>query len=84
MAGNRTFSPRRFRDLVHYIVRKHGEEGVDEIKLRWLLFHADMRAYLHLGRSITGATYLKGGDGAPIPARRSRKTTPDRRLRENR
>lgn len=71
----RKYDPRRFRELVLFLVK----EGQDDptlgaVKLNKLLYYADRRAYLELGRSITGARYQHLDEGpaamALLPARK--------------
>lgn len=68
--GGKRFSPAAFRNLVAYICGRDPE--IETAKLCWSLFWIDMEAYRKLGRSITGCVYVKGGDGYPIPCRRSK------------
>lgn len=82
MSGGRVFSPRRFRELALFVLSK-APDGLTEQQLANLLFRIDFEAYRLLGRSITGATYVKMPWGAS-PARLSRRPGADRRLRENR
>lgn len=59
------FSNKRFKALIAHIVAKCDRPLTKE-ELCWLLYHCDRGAYVKLGRSITGATYVKG-EKSPIP-----------------
>jgi len=58
------FNRKRLKALIALVVSKCGP--IDEAALCWALFNIDMEAYLRLGKSITGATYVKG-ETHPIP-----------------
>lgn len=72
---SRKYDGRRFKELVLYLVAK-GEDDptLGAVKLNKLLYYADRRAYLELGRSISGARYIHLDEGpapaALVPARR--------------
>lgn len=64
----RRYSSKRFKELVRYLIAKLDTgEGVDEAKLCWALFKCDMESYASTGKSLTGATYIKG-ETHPIPS----------------
>jgi hypothetical protein len=58
----------RFREIILYIADKcRDAEFFGAVKLNKILFYADRRAYLELGRSITGARYQHLEEGpAPV------------------
>ena len=58
MSGGRPFSLERQKAIIRYI--REREPGMSRLKLRLVLYLADLQAYLHLGASITGATYRRG------------------------
>ena len=61
------FAPRKFREMVLYIIRECASDPeFNFVKLALILYHADMRSYLETGRSITGATYIRHEVG-PVP-----------------
>jgi len=82
VSGRRVFSPRRFRELAVYVISKC-PDGITVQQLWNVMFAIDFEAYRRLGRSITGAAWIKTEYGV-VPGKYSRKTTPDLRLRENR
>src|SRR5438045_2644254 len=60
------FKERKFRELVLYLADKavqDDEKTYDEVKLQKLLWIADSLAYVRLGASITGATYIRKARG---------------------
>lgn len=71
----RRYHPQRFKELILYLLAI-GEDDptLGAVKLNKLLYYADRRAYLELGRSITGARYMHLEEGpapnALVPARR--------------
>lgn len=69
MSGRRRYSPARFRHLALYILHKAGDEGMTAQQLCNVMWRCDFEAYRRLGRSITGATYVKVEDGA-VPMRK--------------
>src|SRR4051794_22869463 len=71
----RRFDPVRFRELMLYLLfTGESDPALGAVKLNKLLYYADRRAYLQLGRSITGARYQHLGEGpaptALLPIRR--------------
>lgn len=66
MSGGREFDSGRFKELVLYLTERSGEESdprMSRVKLNKLLYRADFEAFRLLGKSITGATYIKGEHG---------------------
>src|SRR5436190_18592845 len=66
MAGNREFDSGRFKELVLYLTERSSEEidpRMSRVKLNKLLYRSDFEAFRLLGRSITGATYIRGEFG---------------------
>lgn len=64
MAGGIEFSGGKFKELVLLLAdRSSGDPRMSRVKLNKLLYRADFEAYRQLGRSITGATYIKGEHG---------------------
>src|SRR5690349_19736644 len=58
MSPKPDFDRRKFKELVLYIASKSaGDEQFGSTKLNKLLYNIDFRAYLTLGRPITGARY---------------------------
>ena len=58
----------KFKALVHYICwRCEDPTKLGAVKLNKALWRADFRAYLELGESVTGATYIKRQYG-PVPS----------------
>jgi hypothetical protein len=71
----RRFDSDRFRELILYLVFEgEADPTLGAVKLNKLLYYADRRAYLQLGRSITGARYQHLDEGpaptALLPAKR--------------
>jgi hypothetical protein len=69
MAGNRKFSVKRFRALAEYIA--DGLQAQGQLCLPtffFTLWRCDMTAYARLGKSLTGAEWVKGCQ-FPIPRR---------------
>lgn len=61
------FDKEKFKALVLYVIWRTGNKpGFGATKLNKVLWFADARAYLQLGKPITGATYTRGEFG-PIP-----------------
>ena len=62
------FDMNKLRELILYIAQSaESDPRLGAVKLNKLLFYADTRAYLELGKSITGATYQHLAEGpAPI------------------
>jgi hypothetical protein len=57
----------KFDALVHYIcARCEDPTSLGATKLNKIMWYSDASAYLYLGRSITGATYIKRQFG-PVP-----------------
>lgn len=65
-ARKQRFAPRKFKELVLYIISKI--PGCTKAQLCTALFMSDMENYAKTGRSITGATYIKGAE-YPIPCK---------------
>lgn len=64
MAGNREFSPSKFNELVLLLVELSADDPLlSRVKLNKLLYRSDSEAFRLLGRSITGAAYVKGEFG---------------------
>lgn len=64
MAGGREFDRSRFKELVLLLVdRSEGDPRKSRVKLNKLLYYSDFEAFRLLGRSITGARYVKGEHG---------------------
>jgi len=60
MAYNET----KLRELVLYLARAQNDDYTfGRVKLAKLLYYSDMEAYVRLGASITGATYIKRQEG---------------------
>lgn len=64
----RRYDSTRFKELILFFIHE-GEDDptLGAVKLNKLLFYADRRAYLELGRAITGAKYVHLEEG-PAPA----------------
>jgi hypothetical protein len=67
VAGGRRYSQRRVQALAEHIVAATG--GCTLRQLCNLMFLCDLEAYRQLGKSITGATYVKMPWGA-LPLRK--------------
>jgi Protein of unknown function (DUF4065) len=64
MAGGREFSSSRFKELVLLLAwRSKDDPLMSRVKLNKLLYQSDFEAFRLLGRSITGATYVRGEFG---------------------
>jgi hypothetical protein len=64
MAGRTDFNPGRFNELVLVFAdRSKDDPRISRVKLNKLLYRADFEAFRLLGRSITGATYVRGEFG---------------------
>lgn len=48
--------------LANYVIAQHGPEGIEEIKLWWIIWRSDIEATRRWGTSITGARWLKGNE----------------------
>lgn len=46
--------------LANYVIAQHGPGGIEEIKLWWIIWRADMEAYRQWRVSITRARWRKG------------------------
>jgi Protein of unknown function (DUF4065) len=58
----------KFKSLVHYICWRCADPTkLGAVKLNKVLWRADFKAYLELGESVTGATYVKRQYG-PVPS----------------
>lgn len=54
------FSPDKMANLILLICQKCKDDPTfDDEKLKWLLFHCDMKSFVETGKSITGDTYTK-------------------------
>lgn len=54
------FSEDKMANMILLICQKCKDDpSFDEDKLKWLLFHCDMKSFIETGRTITGATYVK-------------------------
>lgn len=76
MSGGRPFSPARLRSLIAHICSQP-DRNFDVQKLMWIVFWADMEAYRQLGRSLTGATWVKTEWG-PMPMRKKEAAAVDK------
>ncbi len=66
------FNRAKFDNLVLYVVSKSPDPTeLGAVRLRKILYYADSLNFLHFGRAITGATYVKWG-GGPVPKELSR------------
>jgi hypothetical protein len=64
---SQSFARDKFWELMLYVARQSEEDPrFGSVKLNKVLYYADMRAYLELGASITGATYQHLPEG-PAP-----------------
>lgn len=64
MAGGIEFDGAKFKELVLLLaLRSTDDPRMSRVKLNKLLYRADFEAFRILGRSITGATYIKGEFG---------------------
>lgn len=64
MAGGAEFNNGKFKELVLLLAdRSATDPRMSRVKLNKLLYYADFEAYRRLGRSITGAIYVKGEHG---------------------
>ena len=52
------FDRQKFKAMIHYVVSKCPPENLGRTKLNKVGFYADMRAYLQLGRPLTGESYV--------------------------
>lgn len=72
MAGRREFDPVKFKELVLLLAaRSEDDPRMSRVKLNKLLYRSDFEAFRLLGRSITGARYVRGEFGpmaAELPA----------------
>src|SRR5690606_1636943 len=67
MAGGRDFDRRRFKELILYVAdRSRDDRRFGATKLNKILYFADFKAFLILGASITGSTYVRL-DRGPVP-----------------
>ncbi len=60
------FSQKKFDNMVLYVAKKVPQAQLGAVKLNKIIYYADMIAYMQLGKSITGETYLKRQFG-PVP-----------------
>lgn len=67
MSYTPTLNRRKHQSLVHYICHKAPQHALGSVKLHKVLFYSDMTAYLKLGVSITGETYVKQQFGPVSP-----------------
>lgn len=64
MAGGMEFNGGKFKELVLLLaLRSTDDPRMSRVKLNKLLYRSDFEAYRLLGRSITGARYVKGEFG---------------------
>jgi uncharacterized phage-associated protein len=64
MAGGIEFDSGKFKELVLLFAERSTEDPLmSRVKLNKLLYYADFESYRRRGRSITGATYIKGEFG---------------------
>jgi hypothetical protein len=64
MAGRTDFNPAKFNELVLLLAhRSRDDPKMSRVKLNKLLYRSDFEAFRLLGRSITGATYVRGEHG---------------------
>jgi Protein of unknown function (DUF4065) len=64
MAGRTEFDSGRFKELLLlFAARSTNDPLMSRVKLNKLLYRADFEAFRLLGRSITGATYVRGEHG---------------------
>jgi uncharacterized phage-associated protein len=64
MAGGTEFDGGKFKELVLLLAQRSKDDPrMSRVKLNKLLYLADFEAFRLLGRSITGARYIKGEHG---------------------
>jgi uncharacterized phage-associated protein len=64
VAGRTEFNPAKFKELVLLLAERSVDDPLmSRVKLNKLLYYADFESYRRRGRSITGATYVKGEFG---------------------
>lgn len=64
MAGGTEFNSGKFKELVLLLAaRSKNDPQMSRVKLNKLLYRSDFEAFRLLGRSITGATYIRGEHG---------------------
>lgn len=64
MTGGTEFDNGKFKELILLMTERSAEDPkISRVKLNKLLYLADFGAFRKLGRSITGATYVKGEFG---------------------
>lgn len=64
MAGGREFESGKFKELVLLLAWKSKADPlISRVKLNKLLYRADFEAFRLLGKSITGARYIRGEHG---------------------
>ncbi|MCK9495552.1 MAG: Panacea domain-containing protein [Dehalococcoidia bacterium] len=67
MAGGREFDRQRFKELILFIADQSKDDPrFGATKLNKILYFADFKAFLALGSSISGATYIRM-DRGPVP-----------------
>lgn len=67
MPSRETFKPAKFREMVLYTaVTQRTNSSMNTVKMERLLYFMDMAAAVQLGRTISGARYLRYPDG-PVP-----------------
>jgi hypothetical protein len=71
LGGGRRFSAERFRAVAMTIL---AASDVDPRLLYSVMFTADMEAYRKTGKSITGTTWVKTGNGVEPKPPRAKKT----------
>jgi hypothetical protein len=64
VAGRVEFNPAKFNELVLLLARRSADDPrMSRVKLNKLLYRSDFEAFRLLGRSITGAAYVRGEHG---------------------
>src|SRR6059036_264940 len=64
MAGRTEFNSGKFKELVLLLAKRSDDDPrMSRVKLNKLLYLADFEAFRRLGKSITGATYIRGEHG---------------------
>jgi hypothetical protein len=64
MAGRTEFDGGKFKELVLLLTHRSADDPrMSRVKLNKLLYLTDFEAFRRLGRSITGATYVRGEHG---------------------
>jgi len=64
LAGEREFNPAKFKELILMLAERSASDSrMSRVKLNKLLYLVDFESYRLLGRSMAGATYIKGKHG---------------------